>query len=81
MRRGHGSQSPPTGRQLMDIHRPALLLSPHGKTVVRDLGAVLHIPGAMALVSLPVCLAFDETFAVVPLLGTAAISIIPGQIM
>jgi trk system potassium uptake protein TrkH len=65
----------------MNLHPPALSLTPHGKTVVRDLGAVLHIPGVMALVSIPVCLGFGERFAITPLLITVALSIVPGQAM
>jgi len=65
----------------MEVPHPGLPLTPHGKTVVRDLGAVLHIPGVMALASLPVGLAFGERFAIAPLLFTAAASIVPGQVM
>jgi trk system potassium uptake protein TrkH len=54
-------------------------VSPHGKTVLRDLGVVLHVPGLMALVSLPLSLLFGEGYATGPLLVTAAASLLPGQ--
>jgi trk system potassium uptake protein TrkH len=54
-------------------------VSPHGKTVLRDLGVVLHVPGLMALVSLPLAWIFGEGYAAGPLLITAAASLLPGQ--
>lgn len=54
-------------------------MSPHGRTVLRDLGVVLHVPGLMALASLPVCWIFGEAFSVAPLLATTAVSIGLGQ--
>jgi len=54
-------------------------MSPHGRTVLRDLGVVLHVPGLMALLSVPVVWLFDETYAVGPLLITATVAIVPGQ--
>lgn len=56
-------------------------MPPYAKTVLRDLGAVLHVPGLMALVSLPLAWGFGEGYATVPLLVTAAASLIPGQIL
>jgi len=56
-------------------------MSPHGKTVLRDLGIVLHVPGLMALASLPVCWIFGERYAVVPFLVTATVALMAGQIL
>lgn len=56
-------------------------MSPHGRTVLRDLGVVLHVPGLMALASLPVCWIFGEGFAVPPFLSTAVVALLPGQIL
>ena len=51
------------------------------KTILRDLGVVIHIPGAMALVSLIIAAVFGEMFAVRPFLITAAVSIGVGQLL
>ena len=56
-------------------------MSPHTQTILRDLGVVLHVPGLMALASVPVAWAFEETFALVPLLVTAGASLLPGQML
>lgn len=56
-------------------------MSAHSKTVFRDLGVLLHVPGVMALLSLPVCWLLGETYAVVPLVVTAGVSLVPGQIL
>ncbi len=56
-------------------------MSPHGKTVLRDLGVVLHVPGLMALVSLPLAWLFGEGTAAGPLLITAAAALLPGQVL
>ena len=53
--------------------------SPYADTVLRDLGVLVHVPGLMALASLPVCLAFDEMFAIPALLWTTVVSLILGQ--
>lgn len=47
--------------------------------VLLDLGAALHVPGLMALLTVPVCLLADESYAVPPLLATAAPSLLAGQ--
>ena len=54
-------------------------MSAYSKTVLRDLGVMLHVPGLMALASLPVCWWFDEGYAIGPFLVTAVVSLIPGQ--
>jgi trk system potassium uptake protein TrkH len=54
-------------------------VSPHGKTILRDFGVLLHIPGLMALASLPVAWGFAEGYAVLPFAATAAAALIPGQ--
>lgn len=51
------------------------------ETVLRDVGVLLHIPGVMALVSLPVCVGFGEGYAIVPFGLTAVISLIFGQLL
>lgn len=56
----------------MRLRRP--LQSPHLRVVLRDVGAVIPVVGLMALASIVVCLVFRETYAVVPLVLTAAIS-------
>lgn len=56
-------------------------LSPHSRTVLRDLGVVLHVPGIMALLSLPVCWLFNEPYGALPMLLTAATSLVPGQVL
>lgn len=56
-------------------------MATHSKTVLRDLGVVIHVPGLMALVSLPLCWAFAEGYAAGPLLVTAAVSLLPGQLL
>jgi trk system potassium uptake protein TrkH len=56
-------------------------VSDYVKTILRDLGIAIHIPGLMALVTLPICVVFGEPYAVVPFLLTAAISILLGQLL
>ena len=41
-------------------------MSAYGKTVLRDLGVVLHVPGLLALVSLPLARLFSEGHAAWP---------------
>lgn len=51
------------------------------RTILRDIGLFLHVPGVMALVSLPVCLIARETYALIPLLTCAIASLILGQLL
>lgn len=51
------------------------------KTIIRDVGLSLHIPGVMALVSLPVCLVFGESYAIWPFVLTALVSLGLGQLL
>ena len=51
------------------------------KTVLRDIGLFLHVPAIMALISLPVCLIAQETYALIPLLTCAIASLTFGQIL
>ena len=51
----------------------------HARVVLRDLGRLLHVPGLMALVTLPLCLFFGEYVAVVPFLSTAIAALAVGQ--
>ena len=49
------------------------------RPVCRGVGLLLHVPALMALVSLPVCLIFDETPGLAALGWTAGIAVISGQ--
>ncbi len=42
---------------------------------------MIHVPGLMALCSIPVCLVFDERYAIGPLVVTAALSLGLGQML
>lgn len=50
-------------------------------TVLHDVGILLHIPGIMALLSLPVCFIFREFYAVFPFLLTTIASLGTGQLL
>ncbi|MGF1569978.1 MAG: hypothetical protein ACFCVD_18235 [Nodosilinea sp.] len=39
--------------------------------ILHDFGLLLHVPGIMALLSVPVCLYFEEYYAIGPFLATA----------
>jgi trk system potassium uptake protein TrkH len=54
---------------------------PRLRTVLRNLGLVIHVPGLMALATLPICLIFDEHHAVLPFAGTALASLAAGQLL
>jgi trk system potassium uptake protein TrkH len=56
-------------------------LSIDSKIVLRYLGLMIHVPGLMAVGSIPICYFFDEHYAVWPLLTTALISLGLGQIL
>ncbi|MDJ0572162.1 MAG: potassium transporter TrkG [Pleurocapsa sp. MO_192.B19] len=51
------------------------------KTILRDIGLFLHIPGIMAVISIPVCLLAKETYALIPLLTCAIASLAIGQLL
>lgn len=51
------------------------------KTILRDVGLFLHVPGVMALVSIPVCLLAKETYTLVPLITCAIVSLAIGQLL
>jgi len=51
------------------------------RTVLHHLGLLLHIPGLMALASMPVAWAVGEPFAIGPLFWTALVSLGVGQSM
>ncbi len=51
------------------------------REVLRGVGFLLHVPGAMALVSLPIAWWGDERWGTVGLLVTAAVSLIPAQVL
>jgi len=48
-------------------------------TVLRDVGILFHIPGVMALCSLPICLIAGEAYAILPFLLMSGLSIGIGQ--
>ena len=56
-------------------------INPYIQAILHDLGLLLHIPAAMALISLPICFWFGEYYAIWAFLVTAIASIIPGQIL
>ena len=51
------------------------------KAILRDVGLLLHVPGVMALVSLPVCFVFGEYYAIWPFVLTALPSFGLGQLL
>lgn len=56
-------------------------MNPYLKTTLRDLGLMLHTPGVMAVVSLPICFVFGEYYAISAFLWTALASFISGQVL
>jgi len=56
-------------------------MSPHGRTVLRDLGVVLHVPGLMAVASLAVAALFADAAAAVGFAVTGALSLGLGQVL
>src|SRR5258708_5203006 len=51
------------------------------KVVLSNLGLLLHVPGIMALITVPVAFFFREYFAISPLFVTAFLSVVVGQIL
>ena len=51
------------------------------RTILRDIGLFLHVPGIMAIISLPICLLWKETYVFIPLLACAIASIAVGQLL
>jgi len=56
-------------------------LSPAVQIMLHDVGLLLHVPGMMALSSLPICLWFREFYAIPGFLITAALSLGVGQLL
>ncbi|MGB3204877.1 MAG: TrkH family potassium uptake protein [Crinalium sp.] len=56
-------------------------LSRNTKAILRDVGLLLHLPGVMAVVSLPICLVFREYYAIPAFLLTALASLSIGQLL
>ena len=56
-----------------------LPINPYFKTVLRDLGLLIHIPAVMALVTVPIALLAGENYAVIPFILTAIAALIVGQ--
>ena len=51
------------------------------KTVIRDIGLLLHLPAVMAIASIPVCLVSKEFYAFVPLIACIFVSLLSGQLL
>jgi trk system potassium uptake protein TrkH len=51
------------------------------KIVLRDLGLILHVPGFMALVVVPLCFSWREEYAAVYFGITALFSLVSGQLL
>lgn len=51
------------------------------QTILRDLGLLLHVPGVMALVSVPVCMWFGEYYAISAFVWTAIAALGTGQLL
>jgi trk system potassium uptake protein TrkH len=56
-------------------------ISPGIATILHYVGLLLHVPGVMALASLPVCVWFSEYHAIWPFLATAIASVVTGQLL
>jgi trk system potassium uptake protein TrkH len=56
-------------------------VNPYLKTTLRDLGLMLHTPGVMAVVSLPICFVFGEYYAISAFVWTALVSFVIGQVL
>ncbi|MFW6358614.1 MAG: TrkH family potassium uptake protein, partial [Chroococcales cyanobacterium] len=56
-------------------------MSPYFKTILRDTGLFLHVPGLMAIVSIIVAIAFAEYYAIIPFIVTAVVSLTLGQLL
>ena len=51
------------------------------RTILRDIGLFIQVPGVMALVSIPICLIAQESYALIPLLTCAGVSLLIGQLL
>lgn len=56
-------------------------MNTHVKIVLRDFGLVLHVPGVMALLVVPLCFWWNEDYAVAYFGATALFSIVSGQLL
>ncbi|RMF87620.1 MAG: TrkH family potassium uptake protein, partial [Nitrospinota bacterium] len=54
-------------------------MGPQQKIILRDIGLLIHVPGLMALVSLPIALALAEGYAARAFAWTGLISLGLGQ--
>jgi trk system potassium uptake protein TrkH len=54
-------------------------VSEYAKTILRDLGVAIHIPGIMALISIPICLPLGERFMIPAFAACAGVSLVLGQ--
>lgn len=58
-----------------------LPLNSYTHSILHDVGLLLHVPGVMALASLPICLWFREYYAIWAFLVTAITSLLIGQLL
>ncbi|MFP4298012.1 MAG: TrkH family potassium uptake protein [Spirulinaceae cyanobacterium] len=56
-------------------------LAPQARTILRDMGLFLHVPGLMALISLFISLGWGEYYAIVPFGLTILASVSLGQLL
>ncbi len=56
-------------------------MNSYTKTILRDIGLFLHVPGAMALLSIPICLLWGEYYAILPFIICGIIPLIIGQLL
>ena len=56
-------------------------MNPHVKSILHDIGVFLHVPGVMAIASLPVCLGWEEYYAIIPFIVCALVSLGIGQLL
>ncbi|MEO0841782.1 MAG: TrkH family potassium uptake protein [Cyanobacteria bacterium J06643_5] len=56
-------------------------MNSYTKTILRDIGLFLHVPGIMALLSIPICLVWGEYYAILPFLICGIAPLIIGQLL
>ena len=56
-------------------------MSPYTKTILRDIGLFLHVPGIMALFSIIVSLLWGEYYAILPFLICGVLPLVIGQLL
>ncbi|KST69559.1 TrkH family potassium uptake protein [Mastigocoleus testarum] len=51
------------------------------KTILRDVGLFLHVPGLMALLSVPICILWGEYYAILPFVICGIVPLILGRLL